>query len=122
MRMLAGYEEILMEKKRSLSCQNSVLDFIKSSSGTRASPPVLLDMEGDDPHDLSTLQQEVPPTYILTFLVFYYSFVHFLLIFFLGPSRSSETTFPIIVLRLWESVSRLTSSRLNLPISQRSTT
>jgi hypothetical protein len=41
-RMLAGYEEML-EEEVSLSRQTSVSDFFKSSSGTCASPPELLD-------------------------------------------------------------------------------
>jgi hypothetical protein len=48
--VLAGYEEILKEIKRFLSGQISVLDFFKSTSVTRASPPVLLDA-GDDDQD-----------------------------------------------------------------------
>jgi hypothetical protein len=43
-RMLACCEEILKDKMRCVSRQNSVLDFFQSSSGTRSSPPVLLDM------------------------------------------------------------------------------
>jgi hypothetical protein len=60
---LACCEEILKEKKISLSRQNSVLDLLKSSSVTRASLPVLLDIADDkqDTH-LSTFQGEVPLT------------------------------------------------------------
>jgi hypothetical protein len=61
MRMNACCEEILKEKKRSLSRQTSVLDFLKSSSGTRASPPVLLDIGSYDRDDAPTVQEEVPP-------------------------------------------------------------
>jgi len=48
-RKLAFYSKIL-KKKRSLSCQTSVLDFFKLSHGTRASPPVSLMMDngGDE--------------------------------------------------------------------------
>ena len=48
--ILACCEEILLEKKRSLSCLTSVLDFFKSSSGTCVSPPVSLysGNEGED--------------------------------------------------------------------------
>jgi hypothetical protein len=60
MRGLACYE-ILNRKKRSSSHQTSVLDSFKSSSGTHASPVVLLDTEDDDPDVLSTVQEEVPP-------------------------------------------------------------
>jgi hypothetical protein len=50
MRMFVCYEVILTEM-RSLSPQISVLDFFKSSSGTPASPPVMLDIPDDDPDD-----------------------------------------------------------------------
>jgi hypothetical protein len=46
--MLAWYEEILKDKKTSLSGQSSALNFVKSSSGTRASPSALLDTGDDD--------------------------------------------------------------------------
>jgi hypothetical protein len=39
---------MLKEKERTLYRQNSVLDLLKSSSVTRASPPVLLDIADDD--------------------------------------------------------------------------
>ena len=55
MKMLACYEEILKEKERPLSCQNSVLRFFKSPAGTCVSPPVLLDIG----HDVPTVQEEV---------------------------------------------------------------
>jgi hypothetical protein len=48
--MLACYEEILKENKRSLSRQTSVLDFFKSSTVTLLSPPAQLD-SGDDPDE-----------------------------------------------------------------------
>jgi hypothetical protein len=59
MRMLAYYEKILKEKKKSLSSHTSVLDFFKLSSGTCASPPVglLLDNEDDNP-----VQEEKHPS------------------------------------------------------------
>jgi hypothetical protein len=44
---------------RSLSRQTAVLDIFKSPSGTRASPPVLLDTEGDEPDDPHTVKEEV---------------------------------------------------------------
>jgi len=50
MRLLACYEEILKENKRSLSRQTSVLDFFKSSTVTLLPPPAQLD-SGDDPDD-----------------------------------------------------------------------
>ena len=60
MRIFACYAEILNEKWRSLSCQTSVLDFFRSFSETRASPPVLFDIGGDDPDDPPAVQEEVP--------------------------------------------------------------
>ena len=53
---LASFGEILKET-RSLSHQTSVLDFFKSSSGTRASPPELLDIGDGDPDDPPTVQR-----------------------------------------------------------------
>ena len=52
--MLLGYKEILK-----MSRQTSLFD-LKSSSGTRALPFVLLD-SGDDPDDPPTVQYDVPP-------------------------------------------------------------
>jgi hypothetical protein len=59
---LACCEEILKAKERSLCRQNSVLDLLKSSLVTRASPPVLLDIADDDKQDphSPTVQDEVP--------------------------------------------------------------
>jgi len=59
---LACCEEILKEKEGSFCRQNSVLDLLKSSSVTRASPPILLhiaDGNEQDPHP-PTVQDEVP--------------------------------------------------------------
>ena len=56
MRMHACYEEILEEKRRPSSLQTAVLNFLQSISGTFASPPVLLDIADDDPHDLPTVK------------------------------------------------------------------
>jgi hypothetical protein len=58
--MLACYEEILWEKKRSLARQTSVA----------SSPPVSLDIGDDDPDGPSTVQEEAPPPQI----VFSFSF------------------------------------------------
>ena len=55
MKTLSFYVEVLKEKYKSLSPQISVLDFFKSSWGTRASPPVLLDTT-DGPEDQPALQ------------------------------------------------------------------
>lgn len=57
MKMLACCE-ILKEKKSSLSLQASVLDIFKSSSGSRASPSMLLDTEDDDPHEPPQLKRD----------------------------------------------------------------
>jgi hypothetical protein len=57
--MLAGYQEILKERKRRLFRRNSVLHFCKSPSGTHASPRVLLEI-GYDSDDLPAAQEEVP--------------------------------------------------------------
>ena len=46
------------EKKMFLSCQTSVLDFFKSLSDTRTSPPAPLDTEDDDPYDTTTVQAD----------------------------------------------------------------
>jgi hypothetical protein len=53
--VLAGYQEILKEKKRFLSGQTSLLNFFRPSLGTRASLPILLDHGDDDKDDLPTV-------------------------------------------------------------------
>jgi hypothetical protein len=58
--MLACCEEIPKEKK-SLSCQTTVLDFFRSSSGLHVLPPVLLDTGDNDADDRPTVQEEMPP-------------------------------------------------------------
>jgi hypothetical protein len=50
--LLDCYEEILEEKLGSLDCQNSTLHSFKFTSGARASTPVLLDIEDDDPEEV----------------------------------------------------------------------
>jgi hypothetical protein len=52
---LAGYEEVL--KKLFFSRQTSMFDFCKSSSRTRASLPVLLDIGSCDTDDPPTAKQ-----------------------------------------------------------------
>lgn len=52
------YEKILEEKK-SLSHDSSMLDFFKSSSGAPASPTVLLEIGDDDPDDTPIVKEEV---------------------------------------------------------------
>jgi hypothetical protein len=44
MNKLAGYEEILEEWERYMSCRTSVTNFFQSLSGTHALPPVLLEI------------------------------------------------------------------------------
>ena len=61
---LACYKEILKEKKRSWSCQSSVLQFFKSSSGSSGSPCVLLDIIDNDPSDPPTVNKEFLPSEI----------------------------------------------------------
>jgi len=58
--MSSCYGNILQEK-RSSSLHISVLDFFKSSAGTRASPPVLTDTGHNDQDDLPTFQEEGLP-------------------------------------------------------------
>jgi hypothetical protein len=58
MSIIACYEEILREKKSYLSRHNSKLNFLKPSSGTRTSPPVILVGEDDDPDDPTAVQEE----------------------------------------------------------------
>jgi hypothetical protein len=59
MRNLACYEKILKEKG-SFLCLSSVVDFVKSSSGTCSSPLVSLVTE-EDSDDLPVVHEEVPP-------------------------------------------------------------
>lgn len=58
--MLACYQEIMKEEKRSWPWQTSVFDF-KSYSGIHVSPPALLAIGDDDLDNLKTVQEEVPP-------------------------------------------------------------
>jgi hypothetical protein len=70
MRKLAGREEILKDEK-CLSRKTSVLDFFKLSSGTRASPHVLLDNGADAVDGLPAVQQEVfPPQVVISLSLF----------------------------------------------------
>ena len=52
------YNVKILKGKRFLSCHTSVLDF-KSSTGTHASPPALLDVGDHDPDNMLTVQVEV---------------------------------------------------------------
>jgi hypothetical protein len=45
----------------SLSRQTYVLDFLKPALGTRALPPLLLEIADDDSNDPPTIQNEVLP-------------------------------------------------------------
>jgi hypothetical protein len=49
MRVFPCYEDVLKGKEWSLSLQNSVLDFFKSPSTVRASPPVMLEGGVNEP-------------------------------------------------------------------------
>ena len=51
MRAFAGCEEILKEDNWFLSGHTSAFFSLKSSSETRTSPPVMLDIADDDPDD-----------------------------------------------------------------------
>jgi hypothetical protein len=59
--MPVGSHEILNDKSQSLSGHISLPDFLQQSSGTLASPPVLLASGDDDPGDPPTVQEEVSP-------------------------------------------------------------
>ena len=75
-----------------------MLTFFKSS-GTRASPPVLLDIADDCLHDQPAFEEEVPHLYNVIFLsdfLFYIVFV--LLNLFLGHNRLSGTKLSILIL------------------------
>ena len=50
----------MLKKKRPFSRQTSVIYFFELTSGTRASPSVLLDIEDDDSDDPPTVQEKVP--------------------------------------------------------------
>ena len=56
-RALACYEEMLEEEEVSLSRQTSVSDFFKSSSGTCALPPELLDSRDEYPDDPTAVHE-----------------------------------------------------------------
>lgn len=47
-----------------------MLDFVKSSSRTRASPPVLLDIGDNTLEDLPEAGEEAPPSYIVSCFIF----------------------------------------------------
>jgi len=64
--MLACCEEMLKEKKRSLSRQTLVLDLCKEYSETRASPLVFVDIGDDNPDDTPT--DVLPPQIIIWWL------------------------------------------------------
>jgi hypothetical protein len=99
-----------------------VLDFITLSSGTRASPLVLLEIGYDYPDDLPTVQVEMPPPEIVIRLSSHIFCQFFISIFSLGQTGLSVTALPILTLCLWENLSRLMSSRLILPVSEPPTT
>ena len=61
LRMFACCNETLREKQKSLSRYNSAPDFFKSPSGTRASPPVLVDTGCVYREERPTFKAEVRP-------------------------------------------------------------
>jgi hypothetical protein len=61
-RRLDCYADILKEKMGSLFGQTSVLVLFKPFSGTRASPPVLLDIGCNALDDAPAVKEEVPPS------------------------------------------------------------
>ena len=87
-----------------MSRQTSLFD-LKSSSGTRALPFVLL-ASGDDPDDPPTVQYDVPPPYgiiCLAYLTRMQFFRKQKYIFLVGIDR------PILTMCSWDNLSRLTS-------------
>jgi hypothetical protein len=64
--MLACHE-VFLKENRFLSRQRTMLGFLKSSSGTLASPAVFLNIGDGDP---STVQEEVPPPSSVICLLF----------------------------------------------------
>jgi hypothetical protein len=77
--MAASYEEILKEKV-SLSDQTSVPDFFKSSSGTWALPPALLDIGAGDPDEQAKIPEEVPSSQTAICLLFHIFCKYFVII------------------------------------------
>jgi hypothetical protein len=51
------------------------LAFFQSSSRTPAWPPVLLDIGDDDLDDLPTVQEEVPPPYIVIYFFIFQIYI-----------------------------------------------
>jgi hypothetical protein len=91
--MLAGYEENLKKKERCLCRQISVLVYSKSSSGNRAWPLLLLNTGDDDPDDPHAVQKEVS-LFKLSFV--FVNFYEYEPISFLGQTRLSGTTLPVL--------------------------
>lgn len=90
MRLLAGYEEILKKKERSLCRHISGPVYSKSSSENRAWSLLLLNTADDDPDDTQAVQKEVP------FLKnhFFVNFYEYEPISFLGQNSLSGNTLP----------------------------
>ena len=57
-----------------------MVSFFKSSSGTRSSPPVLLDIGNDDLHDQPAVKEELPHFYNAIFLSDFVFFCNFFVI------------------------------------------
>lgn len=123
--MLAGYGEILKEKKPFCG-QTLVFDSFKAPSGTRPSPLVLFDIADDDPEDLPTVQLGVPSRWKCHLFSRSQISCQFVLSLYLSllkvKTRQFGTTLPIRTWRLWENMSRLTSSRITSLVSEPSAT
>ena len=91
-------------KIRSFTCQNSELDFFNPSSGTRESPPVLLDTGHEEPDDLAQFKIRSFPLQTAICPVSY-----FCIFFLLGQNILSGTIFDILTHCLWKNLSRLTA-------------
>lgn len=96
------------KKKRNSSRQASVLDIFKSSSGTRTSPLVQLDVGNYDSDGPPTIEEEVSPPSI--FICLFYIFCKpFIRTNISSWSKHTGTIRPILTLDLCENLSRLTS-------------
>ena len=76
-RIPACCKVFLKKKQKSLSRQCSVLAFFKSSSGVRASPPVLVDIDDVDLHHQPAVKEELNHLYKAICLSDFVLFVYF---------------------------------------------
>jgi hypothetical protein len=117
MRKFVCYEDIL-KKKKSLSRPHSVLDSLKSSVWTPASPPVLSVTGYDNPDDQPTVHKKCVLLNNLSF--------HMFCKFFIIVKRSVFSQSKTIVrnnpkhlaFHLWGNPAPLTPSRITLPVSE----